>query len=587
MLHDDIIVILDLDREISIEISPTPILNLDIDFWPETSIITNLELDTSVIIDLKSMGIESGSVPRRLYGKVARAILFTKAVLARKTTFGKSNFVITNNIQTIGTADIDPGNHNLVGIPITFTKSVSGGRKTTFGKTSLVIINNIQTQGINESDPADFYGEGLYGEDVYAGVTPQGSGASSFSTVIGFGATISGYVPIKETSVAEISLGSHDIPAIRTNHSIKVRARTISGSNGMIKAAVYEGAVNRSGDLISAPLSNALADYTLSIPDAAAATITDYSNLSIKIWGYDSSGNGLVFEIAEVYLELPIATGSISYGSVSRVTTFTKAVSGVINSKKTTTAEISFAPHGIPSVRTAHSIKVRARTVSGSNGVIKASLHDKNRSTGAQDLTGELITQPLTNVLDDYTLVILDSIAAAIIDYSNLAIKFFGFDYNGAGLVFEIADIYLELPVSSGNTTHYGSVSRVTTFNKAVSGIINSKRTTTAEISLASHGTPSVRTNHSIKVRARITSGSTGVLKAELYEGATLRSGATPLVTSSLTTSLVDYTLAIPDAAAATITSYSNLSIKFWGFDSAGNALVFEVSEIYLELPTT
>jgi hypothetical protein len=54
-----------------------------------------------------------------------------------------------------------------------------------------------------------------------------------------------------------------------------------------------------------------------------------------------------------------------------------------------------------------------------------------------------------------------------------------------------------------------------------------------------------------------------------------------------LTNALADYTLAIPDAAVAAITSYANLSIKFWGFDSAGNALVFEVSRLYLELPTT
>ena len=579
MLHDDVIVYLDLDKEIPLVVSPTPIQSLTIDFWREASIVANLESDASVIVDLESMGFEPGSVPIRRFGKLSRVILFTKAVLATKKTFGKSNFVVTNDIQTIGTAYINPAGHNLVSRTITFAKAVAG-RKTTFGQTSWIITNNIQSQAINESDPADFYGEGLYGEGPYAGIIPQGTGTSSFSLVLGFGRTTSGIVPVKQTAVAEISLASHAIPAMRTNHSIRVRARTVSGANGVIKAALYEGAINRSGDLISTPLSNTLTDYILTIPEAEAATITDYSNLSIKIWGYDASGNGLVFEITRVYLELPIATGSISYGVVARTITFTKAVSGVINSKKTTTAEISLGSHGIPSVRTNHSIKVRARTTSGSTGVLKAALYE-----GAVNRSGDLISQPLTNVLADYTLIIPDYIAATITDYSNLSIKFWGYDSVGNALVFEVSKIHLELPVSSGNTTHYGVVSRATTFTKAVSGV-NSKKTTTAEISLASHGTPSVRTNHSIKVRVRTTSGSTGVLKAELYEGATLRSGATPLVTSLLTTSLTEYTLAIPDAAAATITSYSNLSIKFWGFDSAGNALVFEVSKIHLELPT-
>jgi hypothetical protein len=66
-----------------------------------------------------------------------------------------------------------------------------------------------------------------------------------------------------------------------------------------------------------------------------------------------------------------------------------------------------------------------------------------------------------------------------------------------------------------------------------------------------------------------------------------LRSGTAPLITSLLTNSLADYSLAVSDASAATITDYSNLSIKFWGHDSAGNALVFEIAKIYLELPTT
>jgi len=83
--------------------------------------------------------------------------------------------------------------------------------------------------------------------------------------------------------------------------------------------------------------------------------------------------------------------------------------------------------------------------------------------------------------------------------------------------------------------------------------------TTVGEISLASHGTPPARTNHSIKVRARVTSG-TGTLNVALYESTTNRSGD---LTQALTSTLTDYTIAIPDANAGNISSYANLGIRF------------------------
>jgi hypothetical protein len=130
------------------------------------------------------------------------------------------------------------------------------------------------------------------------------------------------------TSVAEVSLASHATPSERTNHLITVRARTTSGSTGVIKAALYEGSTNRSGDLTSSALTNSLTDKSLSIPDASAANITDYSNLSIKFWGYDSAGRALTFEVAEVSLKLPLAAGPETYyGVTATQLTFVKSVS--------------------------------------------------------------------------------------------------------------------------------------------------------------------------------------------------------------------------------------------------------------------
>ncbi len=109
----------------------------------------------------------------------------------------------------------------------------------------------------------------------------------------------------KQTGLAEISLASHGTPSTRTNHSLKVRARTTTGATGTLRVALYEGATNRSGNLETAVLTTSLADYTLTISDAAAATITDYSNLSVKIWGFDAANNPLVFEVAKLNLTVP------------------------------------------------------------------------------------------------------------------------------------------------------------------------------------------------------------------------------------------------------------------------------------------
>lgn len=104
--------------------------------------------------------------------------------------------------------------------------------------------------------------------------------------------------------------------------------------------------------------------------------------------------------------------------------------------------------------------------------------------------------------------------------------------------------------------------------------------TSVAEVSLASASTPSERTTHSIHIRARVTTNE-GRINAALYEGATNRSGD---LSSAVTTSLADYTLAIPDASAANITSYANLGVRFWG--SGVIATAVEVDQVWLELPT-
>lgn len=186
-----------------------------------------------------------------------------------------------NVVAAIGAPVTPPGGTTLFGrthLPIVFGKSV-GPHAKIFGKVLMPITFG---KDVTSRLPGA-YGAGGYGDGIYYGL---GS---------------------KQTPVAEISLASHAAPAVRNRHTIKFRARTTSGSGAVMYAALFEGTTNRSGILVTGALTTSFADYTLTIPDVGAASITSYSNLSIKIWGYDPSGAGLVFQIARLTLNLPSA----------------------------------------------------------------------------------------------------------------------------------------------------------------------------------------------------------------------------------------------------------------------------------------
>lgn len=114
--------------------------------------------------------------------------------------------------------------------------------------------------------------------------------------------------PPTQTTVARVSLAPAGTPGTRTNHALSVRARVTSGA-GTIRAALYDEGTgtNISGDLESSTLTTSLATYSLPIADAAAATITDYQHLEVRLWGYAAAGGAIVFEVAEVALSIPSA----------------------------------------------------------------------------------------------------------------------------------------------------------------------------------------------------------------------------------------------------------------------------------------
>lgn len=114
-------------------------------------------------------------------------------------------------------------------------------------------------------------------------------------------------VAASQTSVARVSLAPAGTPRTRTEHSLSIRARVTSGS-GKIRAALYDGATNVSGDLESSALTTSLATYSLPIADAAAATITQYQDLEVRVWG-EATG-AIVFEVAEISLLIPLAVSA-------------------------------------------------------------------------------------------------------------------------------------------------------------------------------------------------------------------------------------------------------------------------------------
>ena len=71
-----------------------------------------------------------------------------------------------------------------------------------------------------------------------------------------------------------------------------------------MNAALYEGATNRSGNLVSDPLTSSIAEYTLAIPRASAVAITDYASLELRIWG-TSATDAVPIEVAEAWLDTP------------------------------------------------------------------------------------------------------------------------------------------------------------------------------------------------------------------------------------------------------------------------------------------
>jgi hypothetical protein len=247
----------------------------------------------------------------------------------------------------------------------------------------------------------------------------------------------------------------------------------------------------------------------------------------------------------------------------------------------TGTAQISLAAAQVPATRTNHVLTVRARKTNAAHtGTLRAQLYE-----GTTARSAVLETSALTTSLASYDLAIADADAATIGTYSNLEVRLTGYSSAGSPLVVEVAEISLSLPTPSVGT-HFGTVVLPLSLTSSTTGTVTSsgaKTTGSADVSLTTGFVPTSRTNHVITIRARRTALQ-GKLRVQLVDGNGTPRGA-ELETGELTTSLANYTLSLPDADAATIVDYSNLSLKIRGYSSTGTATVFEVAEVSMSLP--
>jgi hypothetical protein len=261
---------------------------------------------------------------------------------------------------------------------------------------------------------------------------------------------------------------------------------------------------------------------------------------------------------------------------------FTIEVRAAIGATTTGTARVSLASGSIPATRTEHKIVLRARKTDAAHvGSLKAQLYE-----GATARSAELTSSLLTASFADHTLAVPDADAASIGSYGDLELRLWGVSSTGTPTVFEVAEALLQLPLSVAGQ-HFGISSLPLTVTIDTAGAVQAPGTSTtgvAEISLGSGFVPTTRTDHAIVVRARKTNAAhTATLRTRLYEGVTPRSAE--LESAALTTSLADYSLAIPDVDAATIGSYDDLAVHVWGYSSVGDAAVFEIAELELQLP--
>lgn len=149
-----------------------------------------------------------------------------------------------------------------------------------------------------------------------ASVIAKSSGAVSIARpgAVGSGTVVSA----KAITQERLSLGPLGVPLTQTGHSIRLKAQVVNPAHSVYPVVeLWEGAVKRSGPLNGSTLTGTLTWYTINIPDVDAASITDYSNLEIRIGGTAPTGHAAQIRISQLELNIPQAVPAQVYGGSS------------------------------------------------------------------------------------------------------------------------------------------------------------------------------------------------------------------------------------------------------------------------------
>lgn len=109
------------------------------------------------------------------------------------------------------------------------------------------------------------------------------------------------YINTGATTTIRLSLSAVTDPGVGTGHKLVVRAKTSSG--GTITAALYEGASARKAATTIGTLQAALTNHEVTLSEAEANAITDYSNLELRLAASPAVLQNVT--VAKAYLQVP------------------------------------------------------------------------------------------------------------------------------------------------------------------------------------------------------------------------------------------------------------------------------------------
>jgi hypothetical protein len=137
------------------------------------------------------------------------------------------------------------------------------------------------------------------GTDLFAVIDEAATNDSDYVTVDG------GMVGAAKTF--EVALGAVTDPEVDTGHKLVVRANDAAGVGAVDLTFILKQGSTTIASSGTQTMSSAPANYTTTLSDAEAASITDYSDLRIHVSGVDNMGMDATMSVFQAFFECPNA----------------------------------------------------------------------------------------------------------------------------------------------------------------------------------------------------------------------------------------------------------------------------------------